>query len=373
MQGYDVLIVGAGLAGATMANLFAGKGLKVLVVEKRKQVAGNCFDYKDANNITVHRYGPHIFHTNNVEVWNFVNSFTRFHYYQHRVLSYVQGQYVPFPINLDTVNSLFGTKMTSSELSAFYASEIKRSSYNPSVKSFRDGVVSVVGEKLYDLFFKNYTWKQWQQDPDTLCPELAERIPVRYGRDDRYFTDRFQGIPREGYTRLVEKMLDHSHIALLLGVDYLAVRDQLPARLTIYTGKLDAFFNYQYGELGYRSVALQFEELDCEYYQPGSVINFPNDYAWTRTTEFKYFLNEKSAKTTVLFEYPQAGGEPFYVTLTKENMEKRNRYLNEVNTLELSGRYLFLGRLAEYKYYNMDQVIAAAFEKFAKWNQEYNV
>ena len=369
MLGYDVLIVGAGLSGATAANLFANKGYKVLVIEKRKHVAGSCYDYKDANNITVHRYGPHIFHTNDVKVWDFVNRFSRFHYYQHRVLSCVNGRYVPFPINLDTVNSIWGTSLTVADLPAFYENEVRNSSYNIPVENFRDAVVSAVGEKLYDMFFKNYTRKQWQEEPDRLSWEMAQRIPIRYDRDDRYFTDRFQGIPREGYTRLIEEMLAHPRIALLLGVDYLDARDRMAASLTVYTGKLDAFFDYRYGELGYRSVALHFEEMDCEYYQPGAVVNYPNDYAWTRTTEFKYFLNEKSDKTKVLFEYPQAEGEPFYVTMTKENMERRDCYRREVDNMEKTGKYVFLGRLAEYKYYNMDQVIANAFKKFDEWNK----
>ncbi|HEY3424936.1 MAG TPA: UDP-galactopyranose mutase [Negativicutes bacterium] len=373
MLGYDVVVVGAGLAGATAANLLADKGLKVLVIEKRKHIAGNCFDFKNSNNITIQRYGPHIFHTNDAKVWKFVNDFSAFHYYQHRVLSYVNGNYVPFPINIDTVNNIFGMNLDSTELSSFFAREVQASCFNLPVENFRDAVVSQVGERLYELFFKNYTFKQWQQEPERISPEVAQRIPVRHDKDGRYFKDRFQGIPQRGYTQLVEKMLDRENIALLLGVDYLAVKSQISAGLVIYTGKLDSFFDYKYGELGYRSVALHFADMDCEYYQSAPVINYPNDYEWTRITEFKYFLNEKSNKSTVLFEYPHEAGEPFYVTLTADNLQKKQCYLRDVKVLEQSGKYVFLGRLAEYKYYNMDQVIAAAMEKIQSWGEKYGI
>ena len=364
-------MVGAGLAGAAAARLLAEAGRKVLVVDKRRQVGGNCFDYKNANNITVHRYGPHIFHTDDSNVWQFVRRFAQFHYYQHRVLSYVDGMHVPFPINTDTVAALFGRELDCAGLADFLAGEVKVSRFDVPARNFRDAVVAQVGERLYELFFRNYTEKQWQQLPENLSPELAQRIPIRSNRDSRYFADRFQGIPRQGYTRLVENMLQHDNIALLLGVDYLPLKTRFDADLVVYTGQLDAFFDYHYGPLGYRSVALEFVDMDCEYYQTAPVINYPNDYEWTRVTEFKYFLNEESRRSTVLFEYPSAAGEPFYVTLSEENSAKRQQYLHEVRTLEESGKYVFVGRLAEYKYYNMDQVIAAAMTKVQEWSKRY--
>lgn len=373
MPDYEVIVAGAGLAGATAANLLASSGLKVLVAEKRLHVAGNCFDYKNDYGITVHRYGPHIFHTSDENVWRYVSGFSKFRPYQHRVLSYIKGSFVPFPINLDTVNSVFGLELDEAGLKEFFRAEVARSVFRQPAENFRDVVVSQVGERLYELFFKNYTLKQWQQDPEKLAPEVAQRIPVRFDREDRYFQDKYQGIPQAGYARLVEDMLAHPGITVQLGQDYFDSKDRISARLTVYTGKLDAFFDCRFGELGYRSVALRFEDLDCAVHQPAAVVNYPNDQDWTRITEFKYFLDEKATKTTVLYEYPQAQGEPFYVTMTADNIRKRDCYIREAAKLEATGRYLFLGRLAEYKYYNMDQVIAAAMEKVRTWSRHYGI
>jgi len=366
---FDVLVVGAGLAGATTANLLANKGKKVLVVEKRKNIAGNCYDFKNADNITIHKYGPHIFHTNNSKIWSFINQFGEFNQYQHRVLSYVQGQYVPFPVNTNTIEKLFGKSISVDQLKEFLENEVKVSSYNAPVRNFRDAVVSQVGERLYQLFFENYTRKQWAIDPQEISAEVATRIPIRLDRDERYFSDRFQGIPIKGYTSVISKMLSHSNISILLGADYFHVSNWIETNLTVYTGKLDEFFNKKHGELTYRSLNLSFKTIDKEIYQPTAVVNYPNDYDWTRITEFKHFLGEKSAKTTLLYEYPCEVGEPYYVVLTDENLQRRAKYLDEATNMERSGKYLFIGRLAEYKYYNMDQVIEAAINKVSGWEK----
>lgn len=360
---YDVLIVGAGLAGSTAARVLAEKGRKVLIVEQHKHIAGHCYDYKDQEGITVHKYGPHIFHTNNKKVWDFVNRFTEFNYYQHRVLSYADGNYVPFPINRDTIKEVFGIEIPTFEINEFLKKEVEKSKFNDPPKNFRDVVVSQVGEKLYETFFKNYTWKQWGRDPQELAPEVAKRIPVRENRDKRYFSDKYQGIPRNGYAQMVENMLDHENISILLGMNYFDIKDQIKSNITIYTGELDRFFDYKYGKLEYRSLELRLKTFDQEYYQPVATVNYPNDYDWTRITEFKHFLNEKSNKTTVCFEYPKAEGEPYYIVMTNENIKKREQYIEEVKKLEDKGNFLFIGRLAEYKYYNMDQVIGEALTR----------
>ena len=359
----DILIVGAGLAGSTAARVLAEKGRKVLIVEQHKHIAGHCYDYKNQEGITVHKYGPHIFHTNNKKVWDFVNRFTEFNYYQHRVLSYADGNYVPFPINRDTVKEVFGIEIPTFEINEFLKKEVEKSKFNDPPKNFRDVVVSQVGEKLYETFFKNYTWKQWERDPQELAPEVAKRIPIRENRDKRYFSDKYQGIPKNGYAQMVENMLDHENISILLGMNYFEIKDQIKADITIYTGELDRFFNYKYGKLEYRSLELRLKTFDQEYYQPVATVNYPNDYDWTRITEFKHFLNEKSNKTTVCFEYPKAEGEPYYIVMTNENIKKREQYMEEVKKLEDQGNFLFLGRLAEYKYYNMDQVIEEALTR----------
>lgn len=361
----EALVIGAGLAGSTAARMLAEKGKKVLIVEQQKHIAGHCFDYKNEDGITIHKYGPHIFHTNSKEVWNFVNRFTEFNFYQHKVLSYVEGNFIPFPINRDTIKEIYGIKIPTYEVNEFLKEEVKKSKFNDPPKNFRDAVVSQVGEKLYETFFKNYTAKQWGRDPEELAPEVAKRIPTRENRDKRYFSDKYQGIPKNGYTKMVENMLDHKNISILLGVDYFDIKDQINADLTIYTGELDRYFDYKYGKLEYRSLDLKLKTFSQEYYQPVATVNYPNDYDWTRITEFKHFLNEKSDKTTVCFEYPKAEGEPYYIVMTEENMKRRVKYMDDVKKLESNGNFLSIGRLAEYKYCNMDQVIGEALFKIS--------
>ncbi len=360
---FDIVVVGAGLAGATSARVLAEKGYKVLVIEKHKHIAGHCHDYKNEYGITVHTYGPHIFHTNKKYVWDFVNRFTKFRYYQHRVLSYVDGKLVPFPINRDTICELFGVDISASEVEEFLKKEVESSEFQNPPQNFEDAVISQVGRRLYEKFFKNYTIKQWERDPKELSAEVARRIPTRSNRDDRYFTDKYQGIPLHGYTKMVENMLDHPNISIMLGTDYFEVKDLFKPKLTVYTGELDRFFDYKYGKLEYRSLELELVTYDMEYYQPVATVNYPNDYDWTRITEYKHFLDEKSDKTTVCFEYPKAEGEPYYVVLTKENIERREKYIEEVKKLESEGTHIFVGRLAEYKYYNMDEVIGEAIRR----------
>lgn len=363
---YDAVIVGAGLSGSTAARVLAEKGKRVLVVEKLRHVAGHCHDYRNEYGITVHTYGPHIFHTSDVVAWNFVNRFTEFHYFQHRVLSYADGQLLPFPINADTINRVFGTSIGVDEVEAFLASQVAHSSFAVPAKNFRDAVVSQVGARLYATFFEQYTRKQWGRDPELLSPEVAKRIPVRTNRDGRYFSDRYQGIPARGYTAMIGAMLDHPNISLMLGADWFELRNDLDTGLTIFSGELDRFFDYRYGKLEYRSLDLVVKTFDTESYQDVAVVNYPNDYDWTRITEFKKFLDEKSTRTTVCFEYPKSEGEPFYIVMTDDNMSAREKYMKEVERLEASGSWLFVGRLAEYKYYNMDQAIAATLQKVAR-------
>jgi UDP-galactopyranose mutase len=358
---YDILIVGSGLAGSTAARILAEHGKKILVIEKRHHVAGNCYDSKDNNGITVHRFGPHIFHTNHKSIWDFVNSFGAFNHFQHKVLSYAEGRLIPFPINRDTLCDVFGIALPVTEVSSFLKEQIEKSSFNVPAQNFRDAVVSQVGEHLYDLFFKNYTQKQWDRDPELLSAEIAARIPIRENRDARYFTDQYQGIPISGYTAMIESMLNHENISLMLNTDYFDVKNDINVDKTIYTGKLDEYFNYCHGELEYRSVHFEFKTADTSFFQPVSVVNYPNDYDFTRITEFKHFTGENSDKTSLCYEYPSAKGTPCYVVLSRENIEKREKYKGMSDQLEKNGTHIFLGRLAEYKYYNMDQVIERVF------------
>ncbi len=361
------LVIGAGLAGATAARLLADRGEKVHVIEKREHPGGNCYDEKTNAGVTVHKYGPHIFHTNMTDVWQFCQRFSRFNLYLHRVLSYVDGQLLPFPINRDTVCRLFGVEMGIRDVESFLADEVARSSYREPPENFKDAVISQVGTYLYDKFFHNYTRKQWSADPETLSAEIAGRIPIRSNRDDRYFTDLYQGLPEHGYTAMIESMLDHPSITIEFNTDYFLARSEFdkPGKydLKVYTGELDKFFDEAYGRLEYRSVKFEFRTVDQEVFQPAAVVNYPNDYDFTRITEFKHMTMEKSKKTELCLEYPSAQGIPSYVVLNQENIGKRQAYLDHVNDLEEQGKALFVGRLAEYRYYNMDQVIASVMNK----------
>ncbi len=363
----EVVVVGAGFSGAVCARLLAETGRNILVIERLNHIGGHCYDYQNEFGITVHQYGPHIFHTCEKSVWDFLNRFSSFYYYQHRVLSYAQGNYYPFPINLDTLNQVFGTKLTVNEIEKFLKKEINRHPNNSTTDNFETAVISQVGEHLYELFFKNYTIKQWERDPKELSAGLAKRIPIRKNRDNRYFSDPYQGIPGRGYTELIQQIMNHPNISVLTNTDYFSVRGSFSPSLTVYTGELDRYFDYQYGKLEYRSLELEFRHYDKEHYQQVATVNYPNDYDWTRITEFKHFLDEKSDKTTVCFEYPKATGEPYYVVMNEENAKKREKYMSDVEKLENDGAFLFTGRLAEYQYYNMDQAVLQAIQKTEGW------
>jgi len=366
---YDVLIVGAGIAGSAAARVLAEKGKKILVIEKNDFVGGNCYDEMDACGITYHKFGPHIFHTGNQAVWKFVNRFSDFRLYQHTVKSFVDGMLVTFPINRDTICELFGAAITTDEVSSFLQGEVASAQFDTPPSNFRDAIVSQVGERLYEKFFKNYTIKQWEEDPVNLSAEIAGRIPVRQNRGGRYFTDPYQGIPVNGYTHLIRKMLDHPAIEVKTGVDYfeeIGTREKKAEyEFIVYTGPLDQYFKYAHGTLQYRSVRFDFKTLPMKQYQPVAVVNYPNDYDFTRITEFKYLTGEESDQTIICMEYPSAQGVPSYVVLNKDNLAKRELYQKDALKLEYRNKVFFIGRLAEYKYYNMDQVIAAVLEKFA--------
>ena len=367
----EIIVVGAGFSGAVCARLLAETGRNVLVIERLQHIGGHCYDFKNEYGITVHKYGPHIFHTSEKEAWDFLNRFSPFHPYQHRVLSYAQGKFYPFPINVDTVNQVFGTHLDVTEVDDFLEKEIEKYNFDPSVENFETAVISQVGKHLYELFFKNYTAKQWERNPKDLSAGLAKRIPVRKNRDDRYFSDQYQGIPERGYTHLIQNILDHPNISVLTNTDYFSIQDLFSPKLTVYTGELDRYFNHRYGELEYRSLKLEFIHFEKDKYQPVATVNYPNDYDWTRVTEFKHFLDESSNKTTVCFEYPMATGEPYYVVMNTENTRKREQYMTAVEKLEETGEFLFVGRLAEYQYYNMDQVVLRAIKKTEGWLKRF--
>jgi UDP-galactopyranose mutase len=356
---FDFLIVGAGFAGSVLAERLArGANQRVLICDVRPHIGGNAYDHYNDDGILVHKYGPHIFHTNSAEVFEYLSQFTAWRPYQHRVRACVDGMLVPMPINLDTINMLYGLNLT-----AFQMEEFLQSLAEPreQIRTSEDVVVSKVGKELYKKFFQGYTRKQWGLDPSELDASVTARVPTRTNRDDRYFTDTYQAMPLHGYTRMFEKMLDHPNIKIMLNTDYREIVDLIPHRQMIYTGPIDAFFDYQYGKLPYRSLEFVHETHNSHLYQSAPVINYPNDYAYTRVTEFRYLTGQEHAKTSIVYEYPRAEGDPYYPVPRPENAELYNRYKA---LAEATPGVYFVGRLATYRYYNMDQVVAQALKTY---------
>lgn len=358
---FDYLIVGAGFSGSVLAERLASQlNKKVLLIDRRNHIGGNAYDYFNEDGILVHKYGPHIFHTNSQAVIEYLSQFTKWRPYQHRVLANINGQLVPFPINLDTINMLYGLSLSSWQLEEFFTSVAEP---RQQIRTSEDVVVSKVGRDLYDKFYYNYTCKQWGLDPSELDATVAARVPVRTNRDDRYFTDKYQMMPLHGYTCMFEKILAHPNIKVMLNLDYFEVEDCIPYQKLIYTGPIDDFFHFCYGKLPYRSLDFEFKTINIPFYQPVAVVNYPNDYTYTRVTEFKYLTGQKLAKTSLVYEYPCSSGDPYYPIPRPENTEIYKRY--KVLASATSG-VLFVGRLATYKYYNMDQVVAQALSVFNK-------
>ena len=357
---FDYLIVGAGFAGSTLAERLASQGKQVLIIDKRPHIAGNAYDRYDAAGILIHQYGPHIFHTNSKQVFDYLSKFTKWRQYQHRVLASVDGQLVPIPINLDTINTLYGLNLDSSQLDKWFESVAEK---REQIKTSEDVVVSKVGRELYEKFFRNYTRKQWGMDPSELDAAVTARIPTRTNRDSRYFTDSYQAMPLHGFTRMFENILDHKNIKIMLNTDYKDIIEYIPFKKMIFTGPVDEYFGYRYGKLPYRSLKFEFETHDVKWYQTAPVINYPNDYAYTRVTEFKYLSGQEHNRTTIVYEYPQAEGDPYYPVPKSENAELYKKY---ATLAEQTPNVYFAGRLATYKYYNMDQVVAQALTLYEK-------
>src|SRR5436190_14297965 len=360
IDAFDYLIVGAGYAGSVLAERLArGSGKQVLLVDRRPHIGGNAYDHYNDAGILVHKYGPHIFHTNSKEVFDYLSRFTEWRQYQHKVLASVDGQLVPIPINLDTINRLYGLNLNSFQMEEFLQS---RAEPKTEIRTSEDVVVNKVGRELYEKFFRGYTRKQWGLDPSELDAQVTARVPTRTNRDDRYFTDTYQAMPKHGFTRMFANMLDHPNIKILLNTDYREVKDIIPYRELIYTGPVDEFFNFQFGKLPYRCLEFKHETLNRPVYQPVAVVNYPNDYAFTRVTEFKHLTGQEHAKSSIVYEFPMAEGDPYYPIPRAENAELYKKY----QELAENAGIHFVGRLATYKYYNMDQVVAQALTLYAK-------
>ncbi len=356
---YPYVVVGAGLAGLTVAErIAAGKGEKVLVVEKRPHIGGNVYDSYNEDGILVHNYGPHIFHTNDKEVYEYLGGFTKWNDFWHRVLTQVDGNLIPMPITLETVNRLYNMDMTPEEMEKFIAG---RAVPIKEIRTSRDVALSKVGDEIYSKFFENYTKKQWGIDPAELDTSVISRIPLRYNRDTRYFTDKYQGMPRYGYTKMCQAMIQNKNIKVLLNTDFKEVRDEISYGKLIYTGSVDEYYHYRHGGLRYRSLSFVMETFDRESYQDAPVVNYPNDYDYTRITEFKKLTGQEHRKTTIMKEFPREGGEPYYPFPTADARAQFSLYQKE---MEAEKNVYFLGRLAEYRYFNMDAVVRNALDLY---------
>jgi len=351
----DVLVVGAGFAGCVAAERCADAGLSVVVIEKRDHIGGNAFDEYDPAGVLVHRYGPHIFHTNAESVIEYLSRFTEWRPYEHRVLSSVDGRFYPMPINRTTINSLYGLSLDEDGVAKFLEQvRIKKSR----IENSEDAVLNSVGPDLCEKFFRNYTRKQWNLDLSELSPGVAGRIPVRTNDDDRYFTDQFQRMPADGYTAMFTRMLKHPRINVELGVPFEKIRGRVETKKIFYTGPIDEYYDYQFGVLPYRSLRFEHEHLkNVQWYQPVGTVNFPNDFDFTRITEFKHLTGQRHSGTSIVREFPSKTGDPYYPVLTPDNRERYELY-KQLAAKESNVQ--FIGRLAEYRYYNMDQVVAAA-------------
>ena len=358
---FDYVVVGAGFAGGVLAERLATKGGKrVLIIDKRNHIGGNTYDYYNNDGILIHKYGPHIFHTNSKDVFEYLSRFTAWRPYEHRVLASVDGQLVPMPINLTTINTLYGLNLSADQVESFFES---RAEHKDKIRTSEDVVVSKVGKELYEKFFKYYTRKQWDLDPSELDASVTARVPTRTNKDDRYFTDTFQAMPLHGYTQLFQNMLSNPNISIMLNTDYKDILSSIRYKSLIFTGPIDSYFDYCYGKLPYRSLEFQFETLETERFQSTGTINYPNEHLYTRITEFKYLTGQKHHKTSIVYEYPKAEGDPYYPIPRPENAELYKKYQLLAAT---TPNVYFTGRLGTYKYYNMDQVVAQSLTLFKK-------
>lgn len=363
MERFDFLIVGCGIAGITMAERLASVGKSCLIVDKRNHIGGNCYDHRDEHGVLIHPYGPHYFRTNSDEVVAYLSRFTAWQPTEYRVLSYIDGAYYNFPINLNTFEQIIGRPSDEAEMLATLESW-REPIAEP--KNSEEVIVSQVGRKLYEMFFMNYTLKQWKLHPRDLEASVCGRIPIRTNRDDRYLSEKFQALPKHGYTEMFRKMLASPLIEIRLETDYRDLENSVQWDSMIYTGMIDAFFDFQFGPLPYRSLRFEQEHHEMHFYQPAMQVNFPNEQDYTRIIEIKHATGQHIEGTTIIKEYPEdfgPGKEPYYPVPTQASRQLYDRYKELADALP---NVTFLGRLAMYRYYNMDQIVANALLQFSK-------
>lgn len=360
----DILVVGAGISGAVIAERYASLGKKVLVIDKRPHIAGNCYDYVDENGILMSKYGAHLFHTNDESVWEYVNRFSEWYKWEHKVLARVDEKLVPIPVNIDTVNLLFNQSISSEAEMKKWLEDHRLPIENP--QNGKEAVLAKVGPELYEKMFRHYTKKQWDKFPEELHASVLNRIPVRTNKDDRYFSDKYQALPSGGYTQMFEKILAHPNIEVRLNTDYFDIQDEIgDCSKLFYTGPIDRYFDFKYSikeKLEYRSINFVKETIDQEYFQENSVVNYPGtEVDFTRIIEYKHFGHQKAPNTVIVKEYTVDSGEPFYPVPNQRNQEIYERYRKDAEQLK---NIYFVGRLANYKYFNMDQAFKNALDLF---------
>jgi UDP-galactopyranose mutase len=358
---YDYLIVGAGFAGCVCAERLAAAGKSVLLIDKRSHVGGNAYDTHDENGVLIHPYGPHIFHTNSKRIFDYLSRFTSWRRYEHRVLAVVDGTTYPIPINRTTINRLYNLSLSEEQVEAYLAS-VRTNRIPP--QNSEDVVLNSVGEDLCSKFFRGYTRKQWGLELSELSPGVAARIPTRINDDDRYFTDTYQFMPSDGYTSMFERMLSSNNISISLNTSWDELKNNRSWKHLIYTGPIDSYFDFCFGQLPYRSLHFNHQHMpDCNQYQQTGTINYPNDHAYTRITEFKHITGQKCPGTSIVREFPSATGDPYYPIPRSENEQIYKQYARLADEMRDAH---FVGRLAQYRYYNMDQVVGAALSTSEK-------
>lgn len=364
---YDYLIVGAGVTGLTLAERLSGDGRSVMLIDKRNHIGGNCFDYKDKYGITVQRYGPHIFHTNEKKVMDYLKKFAEFNDYKHKVISYYRGNYYPMPINRETVNKFYGVKLkTEKDLKKFLEEKREKKQV---IENSRDVVVSKFGNDLYEAFVKKYTKKQWGLYPEELDKTVLERLPIRYNDVPYYFDDVYQGMPIGGFGSLFNNMTKNSNMEIRMGIDFFKVKNKISYKNLIYTGCIDRYFEYKYGKLDYRCIRFELETMKRKSFQPNAVVNYTDDdVEFTRITEFKKFYFLKNEYTVLCREFPSWEGEPSYPVINKKNKEIYKKYEDEAGKFD---RVYFAGRLGKYRYINIDRAVLEALNLYAKISAGY--
>ncbi len=358
---YDILVVGAGITGLTIAERFGNEGKSVLVVDRRSHLGGNCYDYL-TEGIYVHEYGPHIFHSDYKEVWEYLTRFTDWVHYQHKVLALIDGELVPVPFNLNSIKALFPASMSKKLIDKL----LEHFGYGREIKildllKVEDHDLRWLANYVYEKVFAGYSEKQWGKRPEEIDSSVTARVPVVISTDNRYFHDRYQGVPLRGYTAMFNKMLQCSNIEVLLETDFKDIKSHIDYKTLFYTGEIDAYFDYCFGKLKYRCFNYKLLNLPQPSYQPAAVVNYPNEYDFTRITEFKKFYNQDSAGTIIGIEYPEDSGVTAWPMLDPENLEIYRKYRSEVDKLKDS---YFLGRLADFTHYSMDDAVNRALQVY---------